>query len=60
LDMSLSMPEALAEHLELLMPYLDKNLTDRENSGIRHDTLNMLKRMMRATSRPEQFVRVGP
>ena len=54
LDMSLSMADSLAEHLPALMPHVLKNLGDKENTSIRINTLQMLRRMFRG-ARMEQF-----
>jgi hypothetical protein len=54
-EMSLSLPTQLCEHLPQLQPELVKNLQDRANSNIRIDTLVMLKRLFRSGNRPDIF-----
>ena len=54
LDMSLSMADSLAEHLPALMPHILKNLGDKENTSIRINTLQMLRRVFRG-AKIEQF-----
>jgi cullin-associated NEDD8-dissociated protein 1 len=55
LDMSLSLPEKLVEHLPELLPELEKNMQDKSNSNLRLDTYMMLRRMFRAANRLDIF-----
>ena len=48
------MADSLAKHLPALMPHVLKNLGDKENTSIRINTLQMLRRMFRG-ARMEQF-----